>query len=428
MQVARPTALAALVAHQWDGQVKVITGIRRCGKSYLLMTLFREHLIAQGFPPQNILALELDVASSIPYRNPLALLDYFKARVADTQQRYIIFIDEIQLCRAVPDPFNAHGAPITFYDAINELRLMRHVDVYVTGSNSALLASDILSVFRGRSDQIRLHPLSFAEFYSAVGGDRHDCLEAYLRFGGMPFLLQLQSPRDKEAYLRDLFATTYLRDLIERYAIEREEVLEGLLDMLSSSVGSLTNPSRVAHLMTAAGCPATAKLVRRYIDCLKDAFLFSEHKRYSIKGRAYFDYPSKYYCEDLGLRNARLGFRQQESTHLMENLVCNELLARGYAVDVGVVEERTRNPQGQSIRIQREIDFVVNRADRRFYIQSAWALPSEDKRSQELRPLSLTGDSFQKVIIRHDTGHPWHDDNGFLHLSLLDFLLDESLL
>lgn len=428
-EIRRNRYLKRLADCQWDGQVKVVTGIRRCGKSYLLKKLFRRHLLESGMREADILCIDLDVDSSAELRNPLRLGARVREWMAGAgRRRRVLMVDEIQMCEEVPNPAVPGGRKITFYDTLNGLRAMENLDVFVTGSNSRMLASDVLTEFRGRADEIRLHPLSFAEFHGAVGGDRRDALEEYLRHGGMPFSLSRKDAAGKEGYLKGLFAEVYLKDIVERRKIERRDVLEATVDLLCSSVGSLTNPSRVAAGLAAAGTKAAAHTVRDYIGHLEDAFLFSELRRYDIKGRAYFDYPNKYYCEDVGLRNARLGWRQQEPTHLMENVVCNELLLRGYSVDVGMVETSRVNERGHSVRVQREIDFVVNRPGTRVYVQSAWAMPDEEKRERELKPFSLTGDSFRKVIVRNDIGRPWQDDRGVLHVGLCDFLLDEGLL
>lgn len=427
-EIQRPRYLRQLVDSQWDGQVKVVTGIRRCGKSYLLKTLFRKHLLENGTKASDILCIDLDADENAALRNPLLLGARVREWMGGTKKRRYLFVDEIQLCEEVPNPAVPGGKKITFYDVLNGLRAVENLDVYVTGSNSKMLASDVLTEFRGRADDIRLHPLSFGEFLSAVGGDGRDALDEYLRHGGMPFSLSRRGPEAKEAYLKGLFDELYLKDIVERKKIERRDVLEATVDLLCSSVGSLTNPSRIAAGLPESGTKASVHTVRDYVGHLKDAFLFSELRRYDVKGRSYFDYPSKYYCEDVGLRNARLGWRQQEPTHLMENAVCNELLLRGFQVDVGVVETTETNTRGNSVRVQREIDFVVNRPGTRLYVQSAWAMPDDDKRARELRPFSLTGDSFRKIVVRNDIGRRWQDEKGVLHLSLLEFLLDESAL
>lgn len=428
-EIRRDRYLKQLEDCQWDGQVKVVTGIRRCGKSYLLKHLFRKHLLKSGLKETDILCIELDVDENAALRHPLRLGERVREWMAGAKgRRRVLMVDEIQMCEEVPNPAVPEGKKITFYDTLNGLLKLENLDIYVTGSNSRMLAGDVLTEFRGRADDIRLHPLSFSEFYGAVGGDRRDALEEFLRHGGMPFALSKKDAAGKEAYLKGLFAEVYLKDIVERRKIERRDVLEATVDMLCSSVGSLTNPSRLAAGLVAAGTKVAENTVREYIGHLEDAFLFHELRRYDIKGRAYFDYPNKYYCEDVGLRNARLGWRQQEPTHLMENVVCNELLLRGYSVDVGVVEGSRKNEHGHWVRVQREIDFVVNRPGTRVYIQSAWAMPDDDKRERELKPFSLTGDSFRKVVVRNDIGKSWQDEQGVLHVGLCDFLLDESLL
>ena len=299
------------------------------------------------------------------------------------------------------------------------------LDVYITGSNSKMLSSDIKTEFRGRGDEVRIHPLSFAEYLSAVDQDKRDAFDDYMRFGGMPFSLSYSEKTAKEAYLKNLIDEVYLKDIVERCKIERPDVMGKIIDYLCSTIGSLTNPNNIASALSREEkSPATVKTIAAYIDHLEDAYLFSEAKRYDIKGHTYFDYPQKYYCEDIGLRNARCGFRQQEETHIMENVIYNELVRRGYSVDVGVVTSYERNKQGHQVRNVREIDFVVNCSGERLYIQSAYALPTEEKRNAEIKPFSLTGDSFRKIIIRKDVGEKWFDENGIMNLSIYDFLLD----
>ena len=425
--VRRDRYLKQLVDFQWDGQVKVVTGLRRCGKSFLLKKLFRDHLLENGTEPADILCVDLDVDGNAALRNPLRLGERVRRWMDGSTRKRYLFVDEIQMCEAVPNPWVPGGKKITFYDTLNGLRSIENLDVYVTGSNSRMLSSDILTEFRGRSDEVRLHPLSFAEFLAASGGDRRDVFQSYLRFGGMPLVLSRKTDAAKESYLKGLFGEVYLKDIVERRRVDRVDVLEGTLDLLCSSVGSLTNPTNVARGIARAGLETSPHTVRTYIGHLKDAFLFNELRRYDVKGKSYFDYPDKYYCEDVGLRNARLGFRQQETTHLVENVVCNELLARGFSVDVGVVPFRETDANGNSVHVQREIDFVVNKTSERVYVQSAWAIPTEEKRAAELKPFSATGDSFRKIIVRDDVLHRSFDETGVLHVNLLDFLLDESI-
>lgn len=412
-----------------DGQVKVITGIRRCGKSYLMNVLFKNYLIAQNISPDNIISIELDMTKDIKYRDPLALAEYVRSKVEGQTEQFYLFVDEIQMSDEVKNPYNPDGKNITFYDALNDLRLLPNLDVYVTGSNSKMLSKDILTEFRGRSDEIQVHPFSFAEYYSAVGGDKEDALEEYAFYGGMPLVLSRPNDTAKANYLSSLFSEVYIKDIIERKKIEREDVLGQLLDLLCSSVGSLTNPKKIADtLRSKTGGNIAQNTISAYIDHLEDVFLFSEAKRYDVKGRKYFEYPYKYYCEDIGLRNARIGFRQQEMTNIMENIICNELIIRGFSVDVGVVYSNEKNDNGSYSKVAREIDFIASKGGKKAYIQSAFALPDDDKTEQELRPFSLTGDSFPKIIVRRDISKRWYDDSGVLNIGLAEFLLDDSVI
>lgn len=432
MEIRRDRYLDRLISYMWDGQVKVITGIRRCGKSYLLRTLFQKYLLSQGVREDHILSFELDLTRDIRFRDPLALARHVREIVEGREDRFYLFVDEIQMSDEVPNPYNPGGKAITFYDALNDLRSLPNLDIYVTGSNSKMLSSDILTEFRGRSDEIRVHPLSFAEFYSAVGGDKAEALETYAFFGGMPLVLSRPSDEAKMTYLQSLFSEVYLRDIVERRGVQREDVLSAILDLLCSSVGSLTNPTNVANAINtrqrrAGDSTVSINTVKTYMDHLADAFLFHECKRWDVRGRSYFDYPNKYYCEDVGLRNARIGFRQQEMTHIMENIVYNELILRGCAVDVGIVYANEKNAEGKSVKTAREIDFVAARGGKRVYLQSAYAITAEEKALAENRPFSLTGDSFPKIIVRHDIRRRWYDDKGVLNIGLIDFLLDDTV-
>lgn len=427
MEIKRDKYLKQLIDYQWDGQVKVITGIRRCGKSYLLRTLFKNYLIENGVKTEQILSIELDLTRDIRYRNPLELSAYVRKIVADKPKQYYLFIDEIQMSDQVKNPYNSEGKSITFYDALNDLRELSNLDVYVTGSNSKMLSSDILTEFRGRSDEIRVHPLSFSEYYSATGGEKEETFEDYAFFGGMPLILSRPNDAAKMNYLTSLFSEVYLKDIVERKRVTHENVLSQVLDLLCSSIGSLSNPNRIANTLRSKQIDVSPVTVSSYIKNLEDAFLFSESKRYDVKGKSYFEYPYKYYCEDLGLRNARIGFRQQEMTHIMENIIYNELVIRGFLVDIGVVYSRERNSNGNSVRIPREIDFVVTNGNKKIYIQSAFALQTEEKMAQELKPFSLTGDSFPKIIVRRDIRKRWYDENGILNVGLIDFLLDDTI-
>ena len=428
MEIKRDRYLQQIISYMWDGQVKVITGIRRCGKSYLLSVLFKNYLIDQGVAADNIISIELDLTHDIKYRDPLALAEYVRSRVEGQNGQFYLFVDEIQMSDEVKNPYNPEGKKITFYDALNDLRSLPNLDVYVTGNNSKMLSKDILTEFRGRSDEIHVHPLSFAEYYSAVGGDKEEAFDDYAFYGGMPLVLSRPNDTARTNYLSSLFSEVYFKDIVERKKIEREDVLGQLLDLLCSSVGSLTNPKKIADtIRTETGENISQNTISAYIAHLEDAFLFSEAKRYDVKDRKYFEYPYKYYCEDIGLRNARIGFRQQEMTHIMENIIYNELVIRGFSVDVGVVYSNEKNASGSYSKVAHEIDFIASKGGKKVYIQSAFALLDETKTQQELRPFALIGDSFPKVIVRRDIRKRWYDDNGVLNVGLTEFLLDESI-
>ena len=431
MEIKRDLYLQKLVSFMWDGQVKVITGIRRCGKSYLLRTIFRNYLLEQGVSEDRILTYELDLAKDIRFRNPLELAKAVRGQVEGKKDPYYLFVDEIQMSDEVPNPYNPNGKAITFYDALNDLKSLSNLDIYVTGSNSRMLSSDILTEFRGRSDEIRVHPLSFAEYYAYVGGDKAEAFDNYAFYGGLPLILSRPDDTAKMNYLKTLFSEVYLRDIVERKKIKREDVLSATLDLLCSSIGSLTNPNSIAGSLNSrqrlnGENTVAPNTVKAYIGHLADAYLFEECRRYDVKGKDYFDYPNKYYCEDLGLRNARIGFRQQEMTHIMENIIYNDLRIRGCEVDIGIVYGTEKNKSGQTVQVPREIDFIATRGGRKTYIQSAYALPTEEKALAENRPFALTGDSFPKIIVRHDIRKRWYDDNGILNIGILDFLLDDS--
>ena len=432
MEIKRDRYLNKLISFMWDGQVKVITGIRRCGKSYLLRTLFRNYLLSQGVPAEQILSFELDLARDIRFRNPLELASHVRSLAEGRAQQFYLFVDEIQMSDEVPNPYNPDGRRITFYDALNDLKSLPNLDIYVTGSNSKMLSSDILTEFRGRSDEIRMHPLSFAEFYAATGGDKYEAFENYAFFGGMPLILSRPNDSAKMAYLQSLFSEVYLKDIVERKKIKREDVLSSILDLLCSSVGSLTNPSNITNTLNTkqrrSGENTVANnTVKAYMDYLSDAYLFSECRRFDVKGKDYFDYPNKYYCEDLGLRNARIGFRQQEMTHIMENIIYNELIIRECAVDIGIVYSNEKNKNGKPAAVACEIDFIAAVGGKKTYIQSAYALPDEKKAETENKPFSLIVDSFPKIIVRHDIRKRWYDENGILNIGIIDFLLDEAI-
>ena len=433
MEIKRDRYLKKLISFMWDGQVKVITGIRLCGKSYLLRNLFRNYLLSQGVSEERILSFELDLARDIRYRNPLELAAHVRKIVEHSSEQFYLFVDEIQMSDQVPNPYHADGKKITFYDSLNDLKSLPNIDIYVTGSNLKMLSSDILTEFRGRSDEIRVHPLSFAEYYSATGGDKEEAFENYAFYGGLPLILSRPTDSAKMNYLSSLFSEVYLKDIVERKGIKREDVLSAILDLLCSSIGFLTNPTKLAAsintMQKRSGENAVAlNTVKAYIDHLADAFLFTECKRWDVKGKSYFSYPNKYYCEDVGLRNARTGFRQQEMTHIMENILFNDLIIRECAVDIGIVYNNEHNSAGTIAQVAREIDFIATSGGKRTYIQSAYALGTEEKAVTENKPLFLTGDSFPKIIVRHDIRKRWYDDNGILNIGVIDFLLDDSII
>ena len=433
MHIKRDIYLNRIIPYMWDGQVKVITGIRRCGKSYLLRTIFKQYLLEQGVAEDHILSYELDLAKDIRYRNPLELAKTVREKIEGQEGRYYLFVDEIQMSDEVPNPYNPAGKAITFFDVLNDLKTLSNLDIYVTGSNSRMLSSDILTEFRGRSDEIHVHPLRFAEYYAAVGGDKAEAFEDYAFFGGMPLILSRPDDTAKMNYLKSLFSEVYIKDIVERKKIKREDILSATLDLLCSSVGSLTNPNNIANALNSrqkrtGGDTVSVNTVTAYIGHLLDACLFEECRRYDVKGKDYFDYPNKYYCEDLGLRNARTGFRQQEMTHIMENILYNELRIRGCEVDIGIVYAMEKNKKGKSVQIPREIDFVATRGGKKTYIQSAYAMDTEEKAVTESKPLSLTGDAFPKIIVRQDIRKRWYDENGVLNIGILDFLLDDAVI
>lgn len=391
-----------------NGLVKIVTGMRRCGKSYLLDPIFKNYLLETGISADHIIKVELDRAVNKKYHNdPEAFDAYIHSLIKDEDQYYLI-LDEVQL---VTD----------FELVLNGLLYDKNIDVYVTGSNSKFLSSDIITEFRGRGDQIHLQPLSFSEFYSATGGDKTEQWNEYLTYGGMPFVLSRRSDSEKADYLKGLFEQTYFSDIISRNQIKRVDVLDALVNILASSVGSLTNPQKIYDTFKSKGVQELSiNTINSYIAYLEDAFIIKKALRFDVKGRKYINTPQKYYFSDLGLRNARLNFRQQEESHLMENAIYNELLLRGYNVDVGVVEMREKNK-----RIQTEVDFVCNQGSNRYYIQSALNLDTQDKTKQESRPLNNISDSFKKIIVVKDSIKPWHTEDGILVIGLMDFLLDQ---
>lgn len=418
--IKRDFYLNQIIRHMHNGEIKVITGIRRCGKSVLLFELFRDHLLAQGIPEEQIITIELDQRKYYKFRNPITLCEHVEAIVSeDKNKQFYLFIDEVQFTKKVRDTEN-DDIEVTIYDMLNELKAYKNLDVYVTGSNSKMLSSDIATEFRGRATQIHVYPFSFGEFYSHVGGDERKAIEQYMLYGGMPRLLHMTEEQDKKDYLSKLYSELYVKDIVERNGVEREDILNNILDFLASQISSLTNPTNVANAIASMRQEkVNSSLVSSYIQHTIDSFLIRMAQRYDVKGKSYFNYPNKYYYTDIGLRNSRLNYRQYDPGHIMENIIYNDLIRRGYSVDVGVVIDRRNGSY-----VQKEVDFVVNHGDRKLYIQSAFQMGTEQKESAELESLKLTGDFFKKIIIRMDIPHNFYDDNGIFHCNLIDFLLE----
>ena len=417
--IKRDSYLNRMIHNMWNGEVKVITGIRRCGKSVLLFDLFYEYLLSQGILENHIIKIELDQRRYYKFRNPITLCEYIETLVAEKkEEKFYLFIDEVQLTTKVIDKENV-GIEVSIYDMLNELKAYKNLDVYVTGSNSKGLSKDIATEFRGRATQIHVFPLSFKEFYSHVGGDERKALDTYMLYGGMPRLLALTDEKDKKDYLSSLYNELYVKDIVERNGIEHEDILNDILDFLASQISSLTNPTNIANALTSMkNEKVNSTLVSNYIQHIIDSFLISMAKRYDVKGKTYFKYPNKYYYTDISLRNARLNYRQYDPGHIMENIIYNELLRLGYSVDVGVVTDRTGGAN-----VQKEIDFIVNDADKKIYIQSAFQMDTDKKESSELASFILTKDFFKKVIVRMDIPHNFYDENGIFHCNLIDLLL-----
>ena len=423
--IKRDSYLNRLINKKENGLIKVITGIRRCGKSYLLFNLFYDYLIEGGVKEEQIITIALDDDTNVQYRDPDELSKYVRSRIVNKDMYYIL-IDEVQYAISKEELKNPDN--IRLYNVLNGLLRLRNVDIYVTGSNSKMLTKDVLTAFRGRGDEVRVYPISFKEYYAFVGGDKSDAYEEYALYGGMPLVLSKKTDAEKMSYLQGLFSEVYFKDIVERYEIELPDVLEELTDDLCSSIGSLTNASKIANtLQSVKGIKVTSTTISNYLNYLIESFLFSNAKRYDVKGKKYFEYPSKYYCTDIGLRNAQLNFRQQEETHIMENIIYNELLCRGYSVDVGVVEIVERN-EGKKTKKQCEIDFVVNVGAKKYYIQSALNVSESSKMEAELRPLKNTKDFFKKIIVSKTSMKSWTDEDGILHLGLYEFLLNENSL
>ena len=415
MEIKRNRYLNMLISKKHNGLIKVITGMRRCGKSYLLFTLFKEHLLSDGIDEDHIIEIAFDAFENKKYRDPDVLYPYLKEQIKDDAMYYVL-LDEVQLLGE-------------FESILNSLIRMKNVDVYVTGSNARFLSKDVITEFRGRGDEVHMYPLSFAEFMSVYPGTKQDGWNEYMLYGGIPLVLEFTTPDQKIAFLKSLFEETYISDIVGRHNIRNKAELEELLNILSSAIGSLTNPQKLsATFQTVKKKKISNSTIKRYIDYLCDSFLIDSAIRYDVKGRKYIDTPVKYYFTDMGLRNARLNFRQIEETHSMENIIFNELKMRGFNVDVGVIMQYETNEKGSNIRKQLEIDFVCNQGSKRYYIQSAYAIPDQAKMEQEQRSLMLTGDFFKRMIITKDTPAPYYNESGVLIMNVYDFLLNENSL
>lgn len=429
MVVQRPLYLNKLISKKENGFIKVITGVRRCGKSYLLFNLYNDYLLSHGIREKHIISLALDEVSNAKYRNPIELDKHIREQITDKNHMYYVFLDEIQKVAEIKNPYIPDDdSTISFVDVLLGLMKMSNVDLYVTGSNSKMLSSDILTEFRDRGDEIKVNPLTFKEFCSAFNGDNRAAWREYYTYGGMPVVMLRKSHEEKSKYLKDLFTKTYIADVVERHKIQNgPDVLEELLNIISSAIGSLTNPTKLSHTFKSVKRTAiSSSTINTYLDYFIDAFIISKAYRFDIKGKKYIDTPLKYYFSDVGLRNARLNFRQQEENHIMENIIHNELAARGFDIDVGVVEYNYKNNQGKSHRSQLEVDFVANKQSRRYYIQSALTIADEDKRVQETNSLYRITDSFKKIVVVKDDIVAWHDEQGILYIGIEQFLLDEK--
>lgn len=429
MVIKRDRYLNKLIARKENGLIKVITGIRRCGKSFLLFNLYHEYLNSIGIEDKNIVELALDEVVNARYRNPMELDAYIRGQIADKTQQYYVFIDEIQKVSEIQNPYvEDESAKIGFVDVLLGLMKIKNVDLYVTGSNSRMLSSDILTEFKDRGDEIRVNPLTYGEFYSVYEGDKRHAWRDYYTYGGMPLVLSKKTHEEKSKYLKDLFEKTYITDVLEHNQILNDQsVLEDLLNNVSSSVGSLTNPTKLSHtFQSIKQMKINPNTISSYLGFFIDAFIMYKAHRYDIKGKKYMDTPLKYYFTDVGLRNARLNFRQQEENHIMENVIFNELMAREYDVDVGVVEYHCIDENEKKVRRQLEVDFVANKGSKRYYIQSAFSIDNEEKRKQETASLLRVPDSFKKIVVVKDDIIPWHDEDGILYVGIEQFLLEEE--
>lgn len=425
--IDRKLYLDQLINKKQNGLIKIITGIRRCGKSFLLFNLFYNHLIKSGVKESNIITLILDDDKNRKYRDPDNLSKYLYSRIKNKEEMYFILLDEVQF--AIKNDEIKNNNEIRLYGILNGLLRLDNVDIYITGSNSKFLSSDILTEFRGRGDEVRVYPLSFSEYYSSCANkDKLDVWNEYSMFGGMPALILKKTDEEKIKYLKDLINNTYIKDVIERNNIKKNTVIDSLINILASSIGSLTNPTKLANTFKSNGIKVTDVTLSNYINMLKDSFIIEQAERYDIKGKKYINSPFKYYFTDIGLRNSRINYRQQEQTHIMENIIYNELIIRGFAVDVGIIEHTIRDKEKKQKQIQLEVDFVCNKGMNKYYIQSAFSIPNEEKMNQETSSLDKINDSFKKIIVTQDFSKPWKTEKGYLIINIIDFLLDSNSL
>ena len=415
MEIKRDSYLEQLKIRKDNGMIKIITGIRRCGKSFLLFVLFKKYLLESGVDHDHIIEIALDGIENEKLREPKKCYQYIKDAMKD-EQNYYLLLDEVQFMPR-------------FEEVLNSLLRISNIDVYVTGSNSKFLSSDIVTEFRGRGDEIRIYPLSFAEFYAALGGDYEDAWEEYMVYGGLPQVAQFSVERQKAEYLKNIFTNVYIKDVVERNRIQNVDEIGTLVDILASAIGTPTNPTKISNTFKSErGINYSNKTISNHIDYLAEAFLISKANRYDIKGRKYVGANLKYYFSDIGLRNARLNFRQQEPTHIMENIVYNELHIRGYNVDVGIVDVFKKNREGKRVHKQLEVDFVANQGSQRYYIQVAYDMTTEEKQTQEFHSFRNIPDSFKKIVIVNGTKKPWRNEEGFVIMGMKYFLLNADSL
>ena len=424
--INRDLYLNQIIDRKENGLIKIITGIRRCGKSYLLFNLYYNYLLENGVSEDHIIKLALDDDDNKQLRDPDRLSEFLHSKISDGKDMYYVLLDEVQF--AISNEELRKNEPIRLYGILNGLLRRNNVDVYITGSNSRFLSSDVMTEFRGRGDEVRVYPLSFSEFFSVYEGDKYEAFTEYSTYGGLPLVLSKKRDADKSKYLRDNLSETYIKDVIERHNIGGDVVMDTLVEILASAIGSLTNPPKLAKTFKSSQISTSDVTVSNYITYLTNAFIINRAERYDVKGRKYIDSPFKYYFTDIGLRNAALNFRQQERTHIMENIIYNELLIRGYNVDVGIVSYTRKNAEGKRTTVHSEVDFVCNLGSKRYYIQSAFAIPDREKMDQETASLDRIDDSFKKIIIVGDIIKPWTNEKGYLIMSIYDFLLKSDSL